>query len=130
MIQVKRSGIADLPLHGGRVPPWLASRMATLGTAIAESVIYHYGRVAFLSRLSDPFWFQAFGTVMGMNWHSSGITTSVMGALNAASIRAQTNSASTSVAGAASSHVGLPTNSAASPIARVWTPTRSCAPAG
>jgi uncharacterized protein len=78
---VKRSGIADLPLHGGRVPPWLASRMATLGTAIAESVIHHYGRAAFLSRLSDPFWFQAFGTVMGMDWHSSGITTSVMGAL-------------------------------------------------
>src|SRR5687767_15793566 len=55
--------------------------MATLGTAIAESVIHHYGRAAFLSRLSDPFWFQAFGAVMGMDWHSSGITTSVMGAL-------------------------------------------------
>ena len=78
---MKRSGIADLPLHGGRVPPWLATRMTTLGTAIAESVIHHYGRSAFLSRLSDPFWFQAFGTVMGMDWHSSGITTSVMGAL-------------------------------------------------
>jgi len=78
---VKRSGVADLPLHGGRVPSWLATRMATLGTAIAESVIHHYGRAAFLSRLSDPFWFQAFGTVMGMDWHSSGITTSVMGAL-------------------------------------------------
>ena len=79
--RVKRSGIADLPLHGGRVPPWLASRMTTLGTAIAESVIHHYGRGAFLSRLSDPFWFQALGCVMGMDWHSSGITTSVMGAL-------------------------------------------------
>jgi uncharacterized protein len=79
--RVKRSGFADLPLHGGRVPPWLAARMATLGTAIAESVIHHYGRSAFLSRLSDPFWFQALGTVMGMDWHSSGITTSVMGAL-------------------------------------------------
>jgi hypothetical protein len=78
---MKRSGIADLPLHGGRVPPWLAARMATLGTAIVESVIHHYGREAFLSRLSDPFWFQALGTVMGMDWHSSGITTSVMGAL-------------------------------------------------
>jgi len=55
--------------------------MATLGTAIAESVLYHYGRPAFLSRLSDPFWFQALGSVMGMDWHSSGITTSVMGAL-------------------------------------------------
>jgi uncharacterized protein len=78
---VKRSGVADLPLHGGRVPPWLATRMTTLGTAIAEMVIRHYGRSAFLSRLSDPFWFQALGTVMGMDWHSSGITTSVMGAL-------------------------------------------------
>src|SRR5437763_7122507 len=78
---MKRSGSADLPLHGGSVPPWLAQRMTRLGTAIAESVIHHYGRAAFLSRLSDPFWFQAFGTVMGMDWHSSGITTSVMGAL-------------------------------------------------
>ena len=78
---MKRSGVADLPLHGGRVPPWLATRMVTLGTAIAESVVYHYGRSALLSRLSDPFWFQALGSVMGMDWHSSGITTSVMGAL-------------------------------------------------
>ena len=78
---MKRSGVADLPLHGGRVPPWLATRMETLGTAIAESVLYHYGRSALLSRLSDPFWFQALGCVMGMDWHSSGITTSVMGAL-------------------------------------------------
>jgi uncharacterized protein len=78
---MKRSGVADLPLHGGRVPAWLAARMVTLGTAITESVFYHYGRPAFLSRLSDPFWFQALGSVMGMDWHSSGITTSVMGAL-------------------------------------------------
>jgi hypothetical protein len=78
---VKRSGVADLPLHGGRVPLWLAARMVTLGTAIAESVLYHYGRAALLSRLSDPFWFQALGSVMGMDWHSSGITTSVMSAL-------------------------------------------------
>jgi hypothetical protein len=78
---VKRSGVADLPLHGGRVPQWLAARMTTLGTAISESVIHHYGHSAFLSRLSDPFWFQALGSVMGMDWHSSGITTSVLGAL-------------------------------------------------
>jgi hypothetical protein len=78
---VKRSGIADLPLHGGRVPPWLATRMVALGTAIAESVLRHYGRPGLLARLSDPFWFQALGTVMGMDWHSSGITTSVMSAL-------------------------------------------------
>lgn len=76
-----RSGFADLPLHGGRVPPWLAERMQRLGTAITESVIHSYGQSEFLSRLSDPFWFQALGSVMGMDWHSSGITTSVMGAL-------------------------------------------------
>jgi uncharacterized protein len=78
---MKRSGMADLPLHGGHVPPWLAERMAKLGTAISESVLYHYGPSELLSRLSDPFWFQALGCVMGMDWHSSGITTSVMGAL-------------------------------------------------
>ena len=78
---MKRSGIADLPLHGGRVPAWLAERMTRLGTAITETIVHHYGASAFLSRLSDPFWFQAFGAVMGMDWHSSGITTSVMGAL-------------------------------------------------
>jgi uncharacterized protein len=70
-----------LPLHGGRVPPWLANRMTELGTAIVESILLHYGRSEFLSRLSDPFWFQALGSVMGMDWHSSGITTSVLGAL-------------------------------------------------
>jgi hypothetical protein len=78
---MKRSGIADLPLHGGRVPQWLAERMTKLGTAITETIIHDYGASAFLTRLSDPFWFQAFGAVMGMDWHSSGITTSVMGAL-------------------------------------------------
>ena len=78
---MNRSGFADLPLHGGRVPAWLANRMTALGTGIAEAIVHHYGTSAFLSRLSDPFWFQAFGTVMGMDWHSSGITTSVMGAL-------------------------------------------------
>ena len=78
---MKRSGIADLPLHGGRVPEWLASRMTRLGTAIVESILLHYGQAELLSRLSDPFWFQALGSVMGMDWHSSGITTSVLGAL-------------------------------------------------
>jgi hypothetical protein len=78
---MRRSGTADLPLHGGRVPAWLATRMTALGTAITESIVHHYGTSAFLSRLSEPFWFQAFGSVMGMDWHSSGITTSVMGAL-------------------------------------------------
>jgi hypothetical protein len=78
---MKRSGTADLPLHGGRVPAWLAQRMTELGTAIVEFVVREYGPGEFLSRVSDPFWFQALGAVMGMDWHSSGITTSVMGAL-------------------------------------------------
>jgi len=78
---MKRSGVADLPLHGGRVPEWLAQRMTRLGAAITEAIIHDYGTSAFLSRLSDPFWFQALGAVMGMDWHSAGITTSVMGAL-------------------------------------------------
>src|SRR5947209_7109440 len=65
---MKRSGVADLPLHGGRVPPWLAERMTKLGSAIAESILYHYGTSELLSRLSDPFWFQALGSVMGMDW--------------------------------------------------------------
>jgi uncharacterized protein len=78
---VKRSGVADLPLHGGRVPQWLAQRMTELGTGITEAIVSDYGTSGFLSRLSDPFWFQALGAVMGMDWHSSGITTSVMGAL-------------------------------------------------
>jgi hypothetical protein len=77
----RRSGSADLPLHGGRVPPWLAERMTRLGVVIAQAVIHHYGRDEFLRRLAHPFWFQSFGAVMGMDWHSSGITTSVIGAL-------------------------------------------------
>jgi hypothetical protein len=78
---MQRSGHADLPLHGGRVPAWLAERMTRLGTAISESILMNYGASELLSRLSDPFWFQALGSVMGMDWHSSGITTSVVGAL-------------------------------------------------
>jgi uncharacterized protein len=78
---MKRSGIADLPLHGGRVPQWLAERMTKLGAAITEVIVRNYGTSVFLSRLSDPFWFQALGATLGMDWHSSGITTSVMGAL-------------------------------------------------
>ncbi|MCW3092128.1 MAG: hypothetical protein JWP81_3197 [Ferruginibacter sp.] len=81
---MKRSGSADLPLHYGYVPKWLAERMAKLGLAITESIIADYGSKEFLSRMSDPFWFQSFGAVMGMDWHSSGITTSVMGALKRA----------------------------------------------
>ncbi|MGA9582117.1 MAG: DUF763 domain-containing protein [Allosphingosinicella sp.] len=77
----KRSGSADLPLHGGRVPAWLGERMTRLGTVMAEAIIFHEGRDSFLARLAHPFWFQSFGAVMGMDWHSSGITTSVIGAL-------------------------------------------------
>jgi hypothetical protein len=76
-----RSGSANLPLHGGRVPPWLATRMSKLGAVITEAIVHHYGRDEFLRRLAHPFWFQSFGAVMGMDWHSSGITTSVLGAL-------------------------------------------------
>jgi uncharacterized protein len=76
-----RSGSADLPLHGGRVPLWLAGRMTRLGAIIAEAIVHHYGRDELLRRLAHPFWFQSFGAVMGMDWHSSGITTSVIGAL-------------------------------------------------
>jgi len=81
---MKPSGSADLPLHYGSVPKWLAERMARLGLAITESIITEYGKEEILRRLSDPFWFQSFGAVMGMDWHSSGITTSVMGALKRA----------------------------------------------
>ena len=77
----RRTGSADLPLHTGRVPAWLASRMATLGAIVTQAIIHHYGREEFLRRLAHPFWFQSFGAVMGMDWHSSGITTSVIGAL-------------------------------------------------
>jgi hypothetical protein len=77
----RRAGSADLPLHYGRVPPWLASRMASLGAVMTEAIVHHYGRDEFLRRLANPFWFQSFGAVMGMDWHSSGITTSVIGAL-------------------------------------------------
>lgn len=75
---------ADLPLHYGHVPPWLAERMSKLGGAIVETIAMDYGKSEVLRRLSDPFWFQALGCVMGMDWHSSGITTSVMGALKKA----------------------------------------------
>ena len=77
----RRSGSADLPLHGGRVPQWLADRMSSLGALLCQAIVHHYGRDEFLRRLSNPFWFQSFGAVMGMDWHSSGITTSVIGAL-------------------------------------------------
>ena len=77
----RRAGSADLPLHGGRVPKWLGERMTRLGAVIVEAIVIEYGRDELLRRLAHPFWFQSFGAVMGMDWHSSGITTSVIGAL-------------------------------------------------
>lgn len=77
----RRAGSADLPLHSGRVPKWLADRMTRLGAIMSEAIVHHYGRNELLRRLAHPFWFQSFGAVMGMDWHSSGVTTSVVGAL-------------------------------------------------
>src|SRR5215211_2562976 len=73
----RRAGSADLPLHSGHVPQWLADRMTRLGAVVSEAVVHHFGRDELLRRLAHPFWFQSFGAVMGMDWHSSGITTSV-----------------------------------------------------
>jgi hypothetical protein len=81
---MKRSGSTDMPLHYGYVPQWLAERMAKLGLAVVETIVMDYGKDEVLRRISDPFWFQSLGAVMGMDWHSSGITTSVMGALKRA----------------------------------------------
>ena len=80
MLMTRRSGIADLPLHGGRVPKWLSDRMTRLGAVIVEAIVQEFGRDELLRRLANPFWFQSFGAVMGMDWHSFGITTSVIGA--------------------------------------------------
>jgi hypothetical protein len=76
-----RSGSAHLPLHGGRAPAWLFSRMVRLAREITAHVVCEYGSEEVLRRLSDPYWFQAFGCVLGFDWHSSGVTTTVTGAL-------------------------------------------------
>jgi uncharacterized protein len=76
-----RTGSADLPLHGGRVPDWLGQRMARLGAIVVEALVLHEGSAGVLRRLAHPFWFQSLGCVLGMDWHSSGITTSVLSAL-------------------------------------------------
>ncbi|WP_293957541.1 MULTISPECIES: DUF763 domain-containing protein [unclassified Sphingobacterium] len=81
---MRKSGTADLPLHYGKVPAWLYERMASLGRSIVEVMLMDYGKDEVLRRLADPFWFQSFGAVLGMDWHSSGITTAVMGALKRA----------------------------------------------
>lgn len=77
----RRTGTATLPLHTGRAPRWLFRRMAALAQRVTEAVVIEHGPAAFLRRLSDPFWFQAFGCVLGFDWHSSGVTTTVCGAL-------------------------------------------------
>lgn len=81
---MKKAGHADLPLHHGHVPVWLAQRMSKLAAGIVEAIVIEYGKSEVMRRMSDPLWFQSLGSVLGMDWHSSGITTSVMGALKKA----------------------------------------------
>src|SRR5687767_9800335 len=76
-----RTGTANLPLHGGKAPAWLFQRMATLAPAVVEVMVLEQGPLEVLRRLSDPWWFQAFGCLLGFDWHSSGVTTTVCGAL-------------------------------------------------
>jgi uncharacterized protein len=78
---MKRAGSADLALMGGAIPSWLFDRMTKLSLPIVEAIVLEYGQQGFLQRLSDPFWFQSFGAVIGMDWNSSGVTTAVMSAL-------------------------------------------------
>jgi hypothetical protein len=81
---MKRTGMSDLPLHGGKAPPWLFKRMVKLAGGITEAIVLEYGQDEFLRRLSDPYWFQAFACVLGFDWHSSGTTTTATGALKEA----------------------------------------------
>jgi uncharacterized protein len=76
-----RTGFAQLPLHGGRAPAWLFGRMVKLAREISIHIVSEFGADEMLRRLSDPFWFQAFGCVLGFDWHSSGVTTTVTGAV-------------------------------------------------
>lgn len=92
------------------MPPWLATRMSSLGAIITQAIVHHYGRDEFLQRLSHPFWLQSFGAVMGMDWHSSGITTSVIGALKRGPGRCRTNWGFMSAAAAAGTRETRPTN--------------------
>jgi hypothetical protein len=78
---MKKSGSADLPLYSGPIPYWLSQRMNALCLGITEAILQDYGPDALLRRLADPFWFQSFGAVLGMDWNSSGVTTAVMAAL-------------------------------------------------
>ncbi len=80
-------GIAELPLHYGKMPYWLYSDMVKLAGAISKIIVFEYGKEEMLKRLSDPFWFQAFGCVLGFDWHSSGLTTTVTAALREAFVK-------------------------------------------
>ncbi|MEM1586201.1 MAG: DUF763 domain-containing protein [Candidatus Bathyarchaeia archaeon] len=84
MVQLKRTGLAELPLHDGKAPQWLVKRMIGLAREITTIIIDEYGREEFLRRISDPHWFQALGCVLGYDWHSSGVTTVVTGVLKTA----------------------------------------------
>src|SRR4051812_5364260 len=76
-----RTGYADSPLHGGRAPAWLFGRMANLAREMTLAIVAEEGSAGLLRRCADPYWFQAFGSVLGFDWHSSGITTTTCGAL-------------------------------------------------
>src|SRR5215204_4142316 len=80
----KRTGYASLPLHGGKAPAWLFSRMVLLSREILTHIVEEYGAREVLRRMSDPYWFQAFACVLGFDWHSSGVTTTATGALKQA----------------------------------------------
>src|ERR1700712_3897635 len=113
----RRSGTAILPLHGGRVPPWLATRMSALGAVISQAIVHHYGREEFLQRLAHPFWFQSFGAVMGMDWHSSGIPPALSAPSSEGWNRSRMNLESMSAAAEASIHVRRRMNCARSATA-------------
>jgi len=81
---LRRTGFAELPLHRGKAPQWLVERMIKLAKEIVIIIVDEYGRDVFLQRVSDPYWFQAFGCVLGYDWHSSGVTTVVTGVLKTA----------------------------------------------
>ena len=81
---LRRTGFAELPLHHGKAPQWLVNRMIRLAGEMVAVIVDEYGRDAFIQRISDPYWFQAFGCVLGYDWHSSGVTTVVSGVLKTA----------------------------------------------
>ncbi|MBI4526599.1 MAG: DUF763 domain-containing protein [Deltaproteobacteria bacterium] len=81
---MRQTGIAYLPLHGGKAPAWLFQRMVRLGREISRHIVEEYGPEELLVRISDPYWFQSLGCVLGFDWHSSGVTTTVCGALKEA----------------------------------------------